>query len=78
MSPEAIADRVKVRGRGGTVLQPAVDLLEGAEDFPVKGPLLLITDGECDQLRIRRDHAFLLPEGKALPFVPRGKVFRIR
>ncbi len=78
MSPEAIADRVKVRGRGGTVLQPAVDLLEKADDFPPKGPLLLITDGACDQLRIKRDHAFLLPEGRALPFAPRGRVFRIR
>ncbi len=78
MPPEDIAGRVKVKGRGGTVLQPGIDLLEEAEDFPKKGPLLIITDGQCDRLRIRRDHAFLLPEGKHLPFVPVGKVFRIR
>ena len=78
MPPEAIADRVKVKGRGGTVLQPGIDLLEAAEDFPKEGPLLIITDGWCDRLHIRRDHAFLIPFGGHLPFVPRGKVFRIQ
>ncbi len=78
MPPEAIAGAVKVRGRGGTVLQPGIDLLERAEDFPKKGPLLIITDGYCDRLVIRREHAFLIPQGHHLPFVPKGKVFRIR
>lgn len=77
MPPEAIAERVKVRGRGGTILQPGVDLLERAEDFPKEGPILIITDGICDKLSIRREHAFLLPAGHDLPFVPRGQVFRI-
>jgi predicted metal-dependent peptidase len=77
MPPEAIAERVKVRGRGGTVLQPGIDLLERAEDFPKAGPVLIITDGLCDVLSIRREHAFLLPAGRHLPFVPRGQVFRI-
>ncbi len=78
MPPEAIADRVKVRGRGGTILQPGIDLLERSEDFPKDGPLLIITDGMCDRLHLRREHAFLIPEGRHLPFVPKGKVFRIR
>ncbi len=78
MSPDALAERVKVKGRGGTVLQPAVDLLERADDFPPDGPLLVITDGFCDRLRVRREHAFLIPEGRSLPFVPKGKVFRLR
>ena len=77
LPPEAIADRVQVKGRGGTVLQPAIDLLERAEDFPPDGPLLIITDGFCDRLRIRRAHAFLLPQGRTLPFVPKGPVFRL-
>lgn len=77
VAPEVIAERVRVRGRGGTVLQPGIDLLEKAEDFPKHGPLLIITDGECDRLQIRREHAFLLPQGRHLPFVPKGKVFRI-
>ncbi len=77
MSPEEIAGRVKVRGRGGTVIQPSIDLLEKAADFPEKGPLLIITDGYCDRLRVRREHAYLIPRGRHLPFPPRGKVFRI-
>ncbi len=77
MPPEVILDRVKVRGRGGTVLQPGIKLLEEAEDFPTKGPILIITDGWCDPLRIHREHAFLMPTYGRLPFVPKGKVFRI-
>ncbi|MBK6734118.1 MAG: peptidase [bacterium] len=77
LAPEDIAGRVRVRGRGGTVLQPAIDLLEAAEDFPEKGPLLIITDGGCDVVKIRREHAFLMPRRGQLPFVARGKVFRM-
>ncbi len=73
-----IATRVRVRGRGGTVLQPGVELLLAAEDFPPHAPVLLITDGECDVLRIRREHAFLVPRGARLPFAPRGPVFEMR
>lgn len=73
-----IAGRVKVRGRGGTRLQPGIQLLERADDFPADGPVLVITDGFIDVLRIRRSHAFLLPVGATLPFVPRGPVFRVR
>lgn len=78
MPPEVVAGAVKVRGRGGTVLQPGIHLLERAEDFPKDESLLIITDGYCDRLVIRREHAFLLPEGRHLPFVPKGKVFRLR
>ena len=55
MSADDIAGRVRVRGRGGTVLQPGVELLLRAEDFPKKGPVLVITDGYCDKLTIPRD-----------------------
>jgi predicted metal-dependent peptidase len=78
MAPEDIAGRVRVRGRGGTVLQPGVDLLESATDFPPDGPILLITDGQCDRVRIRRDHGILMPVAARLPFVPAGPVFRMR
>ncbi|TKA11978.1 vWA domain-containing protein [Actinacidiphila oryziradicis] len=73
-----IAHRVRVRGRGGTVLQPGIDLLQRAEDFPSAAPILVITDGECDVLRVRREHAFLVPQGASLPFTARGPVFRMR
>ena len=76
LSPEEIAGRVEVIGRGGTILQPAVDLLEAAKDFPKDGPILIITDGYIEKdLKIKREHAFLLPEGNVLPFRPQGKVF---
>lgn len=77
VSPEDIAERVRVRGRGGTILQPGVNLLEHAPDFPSDGPLLIITDGFCDVLHIRREHAFILPQGRHLPFVAKGEVFYI-
>ena len=73
--PEDIAGRVRVKGRGGTVLQPGLDLLDTSRDFPPAGPVLIITDGWCDVLRVRRDHAFLVPAGNRLPFVPKGPVF---
>lgn len=76
LSPEGIAGRVEVKGRGGTRLQPGVDALEQAKDFPKDGPILLITDGEIeDKMTIHREHAFLAPKGKRLPFRTRGKVF---
>ena len=78
LAPEDIANKVQVKGRGGTVLQPGINLLEKAENFPSSAPLLIITDGYCDRLLIRREHAFLLPSGSSLPFVPKGEVFKIK
>lgn len=79
MAPEDIAGTVKVRGRGGTKLQPGIDLLDKDDKFPKEAPLLIITDGVCDRLNLRgRSHAFLIPAGNRLPFVPRGPVFRLR
>lgn len=76
MHPADIAGRVRVRGRGGTVLQPGVTRLQEAADFPKNGPVLIITDALCDRVRVQRDHAFLIPAGAVLPFPPRGPVFR--
>ena len=76
VSPDDIAGRVEVKGRGGTVLQPAVDLLENAEDFPKNGPVLIITDGGIEpDLVVKHEHAFLVPKGTLLPFRAKGKVF---
>lgn len=76
MTPESIAGRVQVRGRGGTALQPALELLE--KDFPKRGPVLIITDGACDRLELRgRPHAYLMPGGATLPFPPRGEIFYV-
>ncbi len=73
-----IASNLTVRGRGGTALQPGIDLLQKAEDFPSAAPLLVITDGWCDVLSIQREHALLIPAGARLPFVPRGPIFRLQ
>jgi predicted metal-dependent peptidase len=78
LPPESLLEKVKVKGRGGTVLQPGVNLIDLAEDFPKNGPILIITDGECDRLSIKREHAFVMPQGAKLPFIPRGQVFRMR
>lgn len=76
LSPEDIAGRVEVKGRGGTKLQPAIDLLENAKDFPKEGPILIITDGEIESsLIVRRKHAYLIPKGCHLPFKAKGEVF---
>jgi len=56
---------------------PAIALLEHAEDFPKEGPILIITDGYCERLRISRKHTFIIPKSNQLPFLPRGQVFRI-
>ena len=75
MMAEEIASRVQIQGRGGTVLQPALDLLQHALDFPKDGPILIITDGQCDKLSCLREHAYLLPAGRRLPFPARAEVF---
>jgi len=75
---ESLAARVSVRGRGGTVLQPAVDLLQTRRDFPRDAPILMITDGLCEHTRqVARDHAFLLTSSGRVPFVTRKPVFRM-
>lgn len=67
----------RIWGRGGTILQPGVDLLLGVKDFPKDAPVLIVTDGEIDVLAVDREHAFLLPGDGKLPFEPQGPVFRI-
>ena len=74
--PDSLAEAVHVQGRGGTQLQPGIDLLEHAEDFPKDAPILLITDGQCEHLHLHgRTHAYLLPKGRSLPFAAKGEVF---
>lgn len=75
LSPDDLAGRVRVNGRGGTALQPAINLIQNAKDFPPDAPVLIITDGWCEPLRVRREHAYLVPHGARLPFSPRGPVF---
>lgn len=76
---DSLANKVKVRGGGGTVLQPAVDLLLRAKDFPDDAPILILTDGFFEpSLIVKRDHAFLVPRRVFLPFVPKVPVFEFK
>lgn len=76
MATDDLVGRVKITGRGGTILQPGIDTLQNAKDFPKDGPILIITDGYIeDRLHISREHAYLIPKGNRLPFQPKGKVF---
>lgn len=76
LAPEDLAGRVEITGRGGTILQPGIDTLEQTTDFPANGPILIITDGFIENnLKIKREHAYLIPNGNRLPFRTKGKVF---
>ncbi len=66
--PESLMGSVEIRGRGGTVLMPAIDRLQQDKGFPADAPILIITDGGIDALTVRRNHAYLMPEGARLPF----------
>ena len=76
VSPEDIAGRVAVKGRGGTALQPGIQMIENAKDFPNDGPILIITDGMIENhLDITHEHAYLIPKGCRLPFRAKGEIF---
>src|SRR5690606_29076258 len=77
LAPAEIAGPVRVRRRGGPLRQPGIALLRRAAHFPRTAPLLVITDGRCDTLRVRREHAYLLPRGGRLPFRAAGPVFEV-
>jgi VWA-like protein DUF2201 len=76
LEPERLLQRVEVRGRGGTVLRPAIERLERSDDFPKDAPILVITDGMCDTFTVGREHAFLMPDGARLPFRTQAPTFR--
>ena len=79
MAVEDIAGKVKVKGRGGTVLMPGIRKLESADDFPNSAPILIITDTYCDRLTIRkpREHAYLVPKGERLQYPTEAPVFYV-
>lgn len=76
---ETLSNKIQVRGGGGTVLQPAIDLLERAKDFPDNAPILILTDGFFESnLKVSRDHAYLVPRKVFLPFIPKVPVFEFK
>ena len=81
VEPERLIERFDIKGRGGTILQPGINILEVAalkQDFPQNGPLLIITDGYCEnRLMVRMDHAYLMPTHNQLPFHTKAPIFRV-
>jgi predicted metal-dependent peptidase len=76
---EILSQKLKVKGRGGTELQQAVNYLENIHDFPKEAPILILTDGGFESdLKINRDHAFLVPNKASLPIIPKGEVFEFK
>lgn len=76
---ELLAHKIKVKGRGGTVIQQAVNYLQNVSDFPQAAPILILTDGYIeDDLEVQRDHAFMVPNRHTLPFIPHGPVFEFK
>ena len=70
-----------MRGRGGTVLQPAVSWLLSRPDFPAAAPVMILTDGYCeDRLVVSREHCFVMPrrsEGSGPTLRTTAPVFRV-
>ncbi|MGC4046240.1 MAG: hypothetical protein QM758_20820 [Armatimonas sp.] len=62
VQPMELRGTYPVTGRGGTVLQPALNFLLGRSDFPASAPIMIITDGFCEEeIVCPREHCFLLP-----------------
>lgn len=82
LAPSDLRGIYPIKGRGGTVLQPAVSFLSSRTDFPPGAPIMVITDGWCEeQILCPREHCFVLPrknwkEG-ALPLRTSAPIFRI-
>lgn len=83
VQPADLRGTYPVIGRGGTVLQPAVNHLLSRADFPSSAPVMIITDGWCEErLIVPRDHCFVMPrkqysEGNARPLQTDAPVFRV-
>lgn len=77
VSVDTLHNKVSVKGRGGTVLQKAINYILLQKDFPKDAPVLIITDGFCEStLNIEREHAFLIPQGQHLPFKTNKPIFK--
>lgn len=82
VAPTDLRGVFPITGRGGTALQPAVSYLQSRSDFPASAPVMIITDGWCEEeLIVAREHCFLMPrkswkEG-SVPLRTSAPVFRV-
>ncbi len=82
VAPTDLRGIFPVQGRGGTALQPAVIHLLGRPDFPATAPVMIITDGWCEeQIECPREHCFVLPRKRwkegAIPLRTSAPIFRV-
>lgn len=77
MDVEDMQHKVKIMGRGGTVLQNAVDIIELNKEIPKTAPILILTDSFIDEMAVKREHAYVIPKGTRLPFSSKAPIFYI-
>jgi predicted metal-dependent peptidase len=82
VSPTDLRGVFAVQGRGGTVLQPAINHLINRADFPPKAPVMIITDGWCEtEIICPREHCFVFPrkstQQNSVPLRTSAPIFRV-
>jgi predicted metal-dependent peptidase len=82
VAPTDLRGIYPIKGRGGTVLQPAVSHLVSRPNFPAAAPVMIITDGWCEaEILCSREHCFVLPRKKwkegAMSLRTSAPVFRV-
>lgn len=82
VAPNELRGVFSIQGRGGTLLQPAINFLLSRPDFPTTAPIMILTDGWCEEeLIVPREHCFLLPrkseERRGMPLRTTAPLFRV-
>ena len=77
VAAESLAQPLALSARSSATLQPALNVLEKARDFPEDAPILLVTGVPCDRIKTQRDHAFLIPDGGRLTYQTAAPVIEI-
>ena len=67
-SCDDLLQKFKLSERARPAMQPAVELLDKAIDFPEDAPMLLLTGLPCDRIVTQRTHAYLIPEEGQLSY----------
>ena len=68
VAADIISHEIASSPRSTPKLQPAIELLDSARDFPTEAPVLILAGMPCDRIGTRREHAFLVRKGNRLPF----------
>ena len=82
VTPTDLRGIFPIIGRGGTILQSAVSHLLRQTDFPSAAPVMILTDGWCEEeILCSRPHCFVLPrkgwKQGAIPLRTSAPVFQV-